>query len=153
MTPLLRFLRNGAEKLFGRFYEGPEPPEWLAKMVSQFERTYPKATKRQWRELAIGMAAAGYKAGYVQGYERSERDPNEQALPETPPELTADVMDPNWRQAPIFDPELDNPLDDGSDELEPAELDPERPERNIGGPERIVEHWKREVRHPQGDDS
>jgi hypothetical protein len=161
MTPVAKFLRNVGEKLFGRFYDGPDAPEWILHLVDKFTQHYPKATRGEWALFSARIAAESYKAGYVRGFERSERDPEGMTSPAVPPELLADLSDPDWRGRPVFGEELENPADYIPEEIPAAELDPERPDRNPGSGESIVAYLKRqaeleavqvaEPRHKKGD--
>lgn len=103
MTPLVRFLRRATEKLFGKWEEGPEPPQRLREIVVVFANMHPTATRQDWTTFAAEQVAEAYRCGYARGYEHAERDP----APFKPEDL-ADKMDPNWRWAP--DVRLVDPL-------------------------------------------
>ncbi len=74
MTPFVRLLRNVWERLFGKFYDGPEPPERLTQMVQLFMIAHPFATRQQWAQFASKHSGETYKSGYVRGFEWAERD-------------------------------------------------------------------------------
>ncbi len=101
MTPLVRWFRDVREKLFGRFYDGPQPPERLDKIVVVFSHLHQNATKRDWVEFAIAHARESYRSGWVRGFEHVERDPDERAIIEhADPDVMADALDPDWRWSP-----------------------------------------------------
>lgn len=116
-TPLMRLLRGASEKLFGRSYEGPEPPVHFRQMVVDFRAFYPRASAEQWAEMAGRLAESAYREGFQQGYESSNLDPD--VLTRLPPELEADQLDPTWRERPVG-PGMANPLDQANEEIEPA---------------------------------
>ena len=104
MTPLVRWFRNIRERIFGSFYDGPEPPDRLAQMVIAFALTNPQATRFDWTRFAIEHARECYRAGYTRGYEYIERDPDERAiLTQLDPDALADALDPDWRWSPELD--------------------------------------------------
>lgn len=94
MGVAMKWLRNVVEKLLGRFYEGPTLPERFEHGVVEFANRHPNATRKEWATFAKEHASIAYEAGYVRGYERSERDYQH---PRTPPEAIADATDPQWR--------------------------------------------------------
>jgi hypothetical protein len=85
MTPLMKWIRNAVEKLFGTFEEGEAAPKRIRLAVTLFATTHPKATIAEWVEFAASHAEESYRAGYVRGYEHTERlgpdwpDPDEAA--------------------------------------------------------------------------
>lgn len=111
MTPAARMIRTVVDKLFGKYYESESPPERFEKIVKGFVDFHPKATKGEWCEFAKELAAEAYRDGYKNGYERSYRVPDD-ALPAMPPELTADNMDPEWRNSVPFREEFSGALVD-----------------------------------------
>jgi hypothetical protein len=100
LTPFLKLLRTLFERMFGRWYEGEDPPMRFEKVVCEFAGFYPRATRGEWGEFALKFAQQAYREGYQRGMERSERVPGD-ALPELPPELAADLLDPTWRERPF----------------------------------------------------
>lgn len=74
MTRLGRILRNAAEKLLKRYYEGPEPPMRLAQQVAEWAWMHPKATRAEWAAFAVRFAHGAYRDGFVRGFEWAERD-------------------------------------------------------------------------------
>ena len=118
MTPFKRWLKKAAEKYAASFYEGPEPPQRLADMVTVFANMYPNATRAEWVSFASGHAQECYRSGFVRGYEAFERDDDPEWRHFRPEEL-ADQMDPNWRWQPMpvvldlpFERVEDEPLED-----------------------------------------
>ena len=73
MTPVVKFFRNAWEKHVGTFAEGPQPPTRLASIAEVFAKANPKATVAEWMKFAVDHAESAYRAGYVRGFERSER--------------------------------------------------------------------------------
>lgn len=118
MTPFLSFVKRAAEKIFGEWYEGPNPPERLLAMVEAFAKAYPHATRGEWIGFAAEQAREAYKAGWVRGIEYVERDPDWH--PDLPPEIIADMLDPDWRtERGIFlDEELAFVVPEEHDEVE-----------------------------------
>jgi hypothetical protein len=100
MTPFAKWTRNLFERLSGKFYEGPECPERIAKMVIDFANVHPTATRGDWVAFATRLAAEAYTSGYVRGFERSERDDAAKTWLSTSPEAMADRLDPDWRWSP-----------------------------------------------------
>jgi hypothetical protein len=100
LTPVLRFLKRQVEHYLGSFYEGPEPPRRLRRMVLLFANAHPKATRREWAEFAAAHAAEAYQSGYTRGWERSERDADAMPWLVQEPEIVADALDPGWRDGP-----------------------------------------------------
>lgn len=101
MTPLVRWFRNLREKLFGSFFEGPAPPDRLAQMAIVFANTNPTATRAEWLRFCIEHARESYRAGWVRGYEYTERDPDERAIiSQVDPDVVATAMDPDWQWSP-----------------------------------------------------
>lgn len=100
MTPLAKLSRGVLERLAGVFYEGPEPPTRLARMVVLFARAHPRATRRTWADFAADHAAESYRSGYVRGFEEAER---RWGRPGPSPEELADQRDPGWRNSPAVD--------------------------------------------------
>lgn len=97
MTPIVKWFRNFRERVFGKYDDGPDPPERLAQMVIAFAQTTPQATRLDWTRFAIEHARESYRAGYTRGYEYTERDPDERAiLSQLDPETLATALDPNW---------------------------------------------------------
>lgn len=95
MTPFLKLLRNANERLFGKYYEGPDPPERLAEMVIVFANEHPRATRGDWIEFACKHAGEAYRSAYVRGVEWTERDTAR--FPDIPPDVIVDAIDPDWR--------------------------------------------------------
>jgi hypothetical protein len=94
VTPAMRFFKRIAEKWFGTWNEGPEPPDRLMNMVFVFALEHPHATRGDWIRFSIEHAAEAYRSAYTRGVEYAERTPVE---PGTPPDKIADAVDPNWR--------------------------------------------------------
>jgi hypothetical protein len=100
-TPVVRWFRNIREKLLGKFYDGPEPPARIVEMVVVWANMNPTATRAEWVRFVSEHAKECYRAGWVRGYEYTERDPDERAIiSQLDPELIATAMDPNWRWSP-----------------------------------------------------
>lgn len=98
MTPLVRWFRDIRERLFGKYFDGPEPPDRLSQMVIAFAQTNPQATRFDWTRFAIDHARECYRAGYTRGYEYTERDPDERAIiSQLDPDLIATALDPDWK--------------------------------------------------------
>lgn len=98
MLPLLTRIRRRLEKMFGVWAEGPEPPERLGQMVTYFANGRPRATRAEWQRFATEHANNAYRAGYLRGYEYTERDPDERdALSRANPDEVADALFPGWR--------------------------------------------------------
>lgn len=91
MTRLGRILRNAAERLLRRYYEGPHPPQRLAEQVAEWAWMHPKATRAEWASFAIRFAHGAYRDGFVRGFEWAERDLDQLKLgdPERLAELDA----------------------------------------------------------------
>lgn len=114
MTPFGRWVRNGLERLLGRFEEGQDAPPRIREQVLAFANHFPKATREQWVAFAAGFAEECYSSGYVRGVEWAEREPRPTGAT---PEQIADLIDPTWIDRP-WRPDL---------ELEaPADVVPER---------------------------
>lgn len=94
MTRFGRLLRTVVEKLSGNFYEGPEPPKRFAQQVAEFARLYPNATVDEWAQMAVRLACAAYRAGYVRGFEWAERDLDKLDLGD--PDMLAESMARDW---------------------------------------------------------
>jgi hypothetical protein len=106
MTPVARWFRNARERLLGKFFDGPEPPERLSQMVIAFAETNPQATRFDWARFAIEHGRECYRSAYTRGLEYTERDPDEQALlAKLDPETLANAMDPTWHDW-VWSPEL-----------------------------------------------
>lgn len=104
MPPIVRWFRDIRERIFGKFYDGPEPPDRLAQMVIAFALTTPQATRFDWTRFAIDHARECYRAGYTRGVEYVERDPDERALlSQLDPDAIADALSPDWRWSPELD--------------------------------------------------
>lgn len=98
MTPFVKWIRNTAEKLFGKYEEGPDAPERLREMVIHFANHHPRASREDWVNFAAGLASEAYQSGYVRGYEYTERTNDWRS--DIPPEELADWIDPNWKWSP-----------------------------------------------------
>lgn len=96
---LKNWIRTKAEKALDRFYEGPQPPERLIELVLAFVELYPNATRADWMRFAIEHGNECYRSGYQRGVEYVERAP-ETWRPDVPPEVVADMVDPDWRWRP-----------------------------------------------------
>jgi hypothetical protein len=95
-----RWAVHWLEKLLRRWGEGPEAPERMLTTVERFAERHPQATRAAWAAFAAEHARQSYREGYRRGYEHIERDPAGW-LPEIPPELIADAIDPTWRDRPV----------------------------------------------------
>lgn len=87
MNKVKRYLRDALEKVLARFYEGPEPPERIGETVILFRVLNPGADAEAWARFAIMHAEDCYRAGFVRGVERTERNP------EAMPAELADAME------------------------------------------------------------
>lgn len=70
-----KWLRQSAEKVARRLYEGPSPPVRLFDEVEVFEKLHPGASAEQWRAFVSGAIGNAYRDGYQRGYEHRERMP------------------------------------------------------------------------------
>lgn len=91
--PFQRWLAKAAEKLAGRYYEGREPPVRLAAMAEAFAGMHPRATRGEWLDMAKELAAEAYRSGYRAGYEKYDRDPENEREQFDPDELAGE---PDW---------------------------------------------------------
>jgi hypothetical protein len=108
-TPLVRFFRRMAEKLFGTWKEGIEPPDRLGDMVITFANMHPHATRQDWVVFATFHAREAYRSGYLRGVEYAEREDDEPGLD---PDVLMDAMNgPSWRGRPVG-PNLEPPAED-----------------------------------------
>jgi hypothetical protein len=73
-TRLQQWIAKLAERVVGRYYEGPEPPVRLAEQVVMFAVANPHATREAWSLFATALAGGAYRSGYVRGFEWAERD-------------------------------------------------------------------------------
>lgn len=89
MTRFGRMVRNVAEKLLGRFYEGPAAPSRLAEQVAAFAVMNPKATREEWSVFTTRLAIGSYRDGFTRGFEWAERDLDQLKLGD--PELLAEA--------------------------------------------------------------
>lgn len=96
MTPVLRLIRRVWETTRSRFYEGPEPPARIVRMVFLFARSHSVASRREWAEFAAILGQECYRTGYVRGAESAERW---WRAPHPTPEEVADLEVPWWRDA------------------------------------------------------
>lgn len=95
-----KWLRARLEKWAGTFYEGPEPPDRFRDHAVFFANLNPRATREEWVEFATELARETYSAGYMRGYEASEREQDEDdGNTQLPPDLIADRLDPDWRNS------------------------------------------------------
>lgn len=120
MTPFLKHLRELRDRLLGRWYEGPDPPARYGDMALEFADSRRRAQRQEWVEFAKGLAEEAYKAGYVRGYEASDRD-FDRVFPHLKPETIADFETPEWRWSkPVqfIDPLADVPDDAPLDEVQ-----------------------------------
>jgi len=67
-------LRDLAEKLAERYYEGPQAPSRIAAQVVAFAAGNPSATVEAWAEFATRLACIMYESGWTRGNEWRERD-------------------------------------------------------------------------------
>lgn len=107
MTRFLRALGALAERLLGTYYQGPEPPaDRHRELVLLFAEAHPRATRREWMDLAAAMAGEAWRSGYAQGYEHTEREPGELRRLVRRSEEAADALDPAWRERAGEDEEV-----------------------------------------------
>lgn len=140
MTPFLKFIKSGLERTFGKYYEGPEAPDRIRKMVAAFAAEHPRATRQEWIDFACEHACEAYKSGYVRGFEYVERDPD-MFRKDLPPEVIADMLDPNWRWGDEVDPFTGDVREVVPDER----IEEEEVQRNM---EEAREMYAREGRNP-----
>ncbi len=107
-----KWIRTTIEKVVGEYEEGARPPERLRSTALAFAELNPHATRREWLAFAVGFAGECWRAGYLRGYERAERE--DEAVGERPEEI-ADMLGPDWREVPMGDPRLDELVPDGFD--------------------------------------
>jgi hypothetical protein len=100
MTTFLRWLKRTREKWLGTFYGGPEPPERLRRIALLFANDSPAATRAEWLEAMVHLAGEAYRSGYMQGWERNERDAASVPWRQQPPDEVADALTPGWRNGP-----------------------------------------------------
>ncbi len=131
MTPLRKWLVAKAEKFAERHYEGPNPPERLDQLIIEFAKLYPRATRADWVRMAVEHGRECYKAGYTRGVEYVERDKDWH--PVVPPEVLADMHDPDWRW---------RPMDSGIEYPGPEQVVPDEP----GELQRVIDEIKRTAR-------
>jgi hypothetical protein len=93
---LTSIIRRWGERLFGKWFEGPEMPTRLATVADDFARMVPNASSAEWVEVARSMARAAYHAGWQRGFEHAERR-EQHPWQVLPPERIADSTDPTWR--------------------------------------------------------
>ncbi len=118
MTPFLAWVKKTAEKLFGRWNEGPDPPPRLRQMVLHFAHHHPRATRAEWTEFAAGLAEEAWRSAWVRGFEHVERSPDWR--PDVPPEVLADWIDGDQNRTWIEDPiHLEGPTVVVSQDAEP----------------------------------
>lgn len=98
MTPLMGWIKRTTEKWFGKYYEGPEPPERFHQLVVAFANAHKHATRADWIAFATAHAGEAYRSGYIRGLEYIERD-EEGGNRAISPDVIADAMDPDWRWA------------------------------------------------------
>lgn len=100
MTPFLKWAKKKVDQWFGRWSEGPDPPERLREMVVHFANHHPRATRAEWAEFAAALAGESWQAGWTRGFEHVERSPDWR--PDVPPEVLADWIhgDGSWRFQP-----------------------------------------------------
>jgi len=123
VTPFARFLRDAFEKAFGTFHEGPTPPARLRLLVIEFLNANPhRLTRAMVLEFGTRLAETCYRAGYVRGWESTARDPHANWR-RLPPELVADLEDPDWRWRPALGEQLANPEDFVEDVVAAAPID------------------------------
>lgn len=92
MSALRRLIRAAAERLAGRYYEGPEPPLRLAEQARIFAIEQPLAAAAEWEEFAARLAFASYRDGWVRGREARARG----FLPEGDPNLAEAARRADW---------------------------------------------------------
>ena len=95
MTRAGRMFRNLLERLLGRYYEGPEPPQRIGQNVSAFATLNPRATVGDWMDFTTRYASECYRSGHVRGLEWAERDLDRRD-PVTDPELLEDHRRNDW---------------------------------------------------------
>lgn len=95
LTPVGRFLRNLGEKLAKRFYEGPEPPERIARYAEEFAILHPGATRAEWVRFATGLGQTFYRSGWTRGFEWTDRDLDRRD-PLVDPDRLAHAMGHDW---------------------------------------------------------
>jgi hypothetical protein len=97
---LIKHLRKWIEWLFGVWYEGPQPPPRLAKIIQLFRASHPNASADEWEAMAISFANECYRSGYTRGYEASERCFE---APSIAPDVYADRVMDGWRDTHMDD--------------------------------------------------
>jgi hypothetical protein len=98
------------ERYLGTFHEGPTAPSRLHAMVIAYANLHPRATREEWVRFAAAHAQEAYRSGYARGFEWAERQTSH--VPNPPPEILADQLDPDWRWSPPFAQELSDPGDE-----------------------------------------
>lgn len=72
MGKIREWLRKLYDKLRGRFYEGPDPPERLRQAVNAYA-SMGEHTMGDWIEFASRLAEESYRSGYLRGVEWHDR--------------------------------------------------------------------------------
>ena len=67
-------IRIFAEKLIGRYYEGPSPPVRLAEQVVAFGAGNPTASREEWAVFVTRLVQSAYRDGFTRGREWEARD-------------------------------------------------------------------------------
>lgn len=128
MIPLKRAFRNLVERARKTFYEGPELPDRFLLLVAEFARRNPRATRREWTEMAVRLAGEAYRSAYVRGYEWAERDLDRRD-PVEDPEAAAEREGHGWewRDGSYGPPphDLEPDEDAFADDVVPEDPDPD----------------------------
>ena len=74
MTPFLSLLKRTSEKLWGRWYEGHEPPGRLEQQVAIWARAHPRATRVEWAAYALSLGHASWREAWERGFQWAERE-------------------------------------------------------------------------------
>lgn len=85
------------ERVAGIYRTGPELPQRIVEMVAEYRAHHPRASVEAWHVFAVEYARQAWQAGYVHGYEHSERF---WEWPDPAPDVLADVEAPEWRTSP-----------------------------------------------------
>lgn len=95
-------VRKLAERALARAYDGADPPPRLVDEVRAFRVLRPDATRAEWEDFALGLAAGAWRDGFAFGVDWRERwGPvafDEALLP------PAEVRARNWTQPIDEDP-------------------------------------------------
>lgn len=118
MTPLRQLIRDAAERIARRYYEGPEPPPRIADEARAFTVARPLATVADWEAYAVELAENAYRDGFIRGLEASARRAEEGDGGGYDPERAREEWRRHW-SAREGHPDAREVLDLGDDPRDP----------------------------------